>query len=532
MDKTIKINLGGSLFQIDEDAFKILRRYLQDIDDRLKNIPGGAETIEDLELRIAEIFTSQGAASAVISADNVEAMMAIIGKPDDFDTGDEPLTDRASRPRINDPKKLYRNPDDKIISGVCGGLAPFLNIDSVWIRLVFVILTFFFFMGPIVYITLWIALSPARSDEQKREMYGSNGFRSSNANALYKATAGAPAEPAGSGAGNAINEIFRAIGKVLFIILRIFLILTGIVLVTGGFTALVTYIMIFFLNYPGYFSTGAAGVNLFYLPDFLSYIVNPAVEPWLIFLSSAIIILPLLAIIYWGIKMIFWFRSKDGIISLGLLVVWVISIVAFSILLFNEGVGFAEMSGSVSEEVIERSPHDLYILAGKKAENLKFDKDLTFDKDYTVYINDENKQIHINTILDINKSSDKSLIIKVRKIAAGRNRSDAKNKAQGLFYNYSIAGDTIYTDEYFSLPQGHKWSFHKVRVYFNIPEGTSVHFDQTTENMIRGNNSNFDEWDWKNDSDSRETISSQYDDHLWVMTEDGLRKRSAETDCN
>ena len=63
MDKTIKINLGGTLFQIDEEAYKILRRYLQDIDNRLKNTPGGAETVEDIELRIAEIFQITGSSS-------------------------------------------------------------------------------------------------------------------------------------------------------------------------------------------------------------------------------------------------------------------------------------------------------------------------------------------------------------------------------------------------------------------------------------------------------------------------------------
>jgi hypothetical protein len=89
MDKTIKINLGGTLFQIDEEAYKTLRRYLQDIDDRLKNTPGGAETIEDIESRIAEIFQSQGGTAGVISGDNVEAMISIIGKPEDFDAGSE-----------------------------------------------------------------------------------------------------------------------------------------------------------------------------------------------------------------------------------------------------------------------------------------------------------------------------------------------------------------------------------------------------------------------------------------------------------
>jgi len=523
MDKTIRINLGGSLFQIDEEAYKILRRYLQDIDDRLKNTQGGAETIEDLELRIAEIFNSRGAASAVISREDVEAMMAIIGKPEDFDTGDEPVSDHTTRTRSTGSKKLCRNPDDLILSGVCGGLAPFLNIDSVWVRLAFIIFTFFFFMGPLVYIALWIALPSARSDGQKREMYGRNDFRSYLANTSYPATSGTLSETPGSGAGHAINEIFRAIGKVLFIFVRILLIIIGIVFVVGGFVTLVSYIMIFFLDFPGYFSTGAVGVKLFYLPDFLSYIVSPALAPWLMILLSAIIILPLLALIYWGVKMIFWFRARDGIISLAALVVWVISLAAFSILLFNEGVGFAELSGNVSEEVIGKSPSDLYISAGKTVENLKFDKDITFDREYTVFLNDANKDIHITAELDVNPANDESLSIELKKRATGRSRSDASRKTQEMIYNYSVSGDTIKIDEYFTLPAGSKWSVNEVKLDIYIPEGTTVHFDKTTRAMFsRWSDNQNRGWD----HDNYGYYGTDSGEYIWVMTNDGLKKKS------
>lgn len=526
MDKTIKINLGGSLFQIDEEAYKILHRYLKDIDDRLKNTQGGAETIEDLELRIAEIFNSQGVASAVISKENVEAMMAIIGKPEDFDTGEEPVSDSRARQRPADSKKLYRNPDDMILSGVCGGLAPFLNIDAVWIRLAFIIFTFFFFIGALVYIALWIALPKATSDARKREMYGRNDFRSYLASPPYSATSGTTANEAVSSAGHAINEIFRAVGKVFFIILRIFLIITGVVFVVGGFTALVAYIMVFFLKYPGYFSTGAVGTKLFYLPDFLSYIVNPAIAPWMIFLLSVIIILPLLAFIYWGVKMIFWFRARDGIISLAGLVIWVISLAAFSILLFNEGVGFAEMSGSVSEEEIVKAPRDLYISAGKTVENLKFDKDITFDREYTVFLNDANKEIHITSELDVNPANDESMSIELKKRATGRSRSDASRKAQEIIYNYSVSGDTIKIDEYFTIPAGSKWSVNEVKLELYIPVGTTLHFDKTTREMFSrrfdGDNHG---WDY----DNYEYHGTNSADYTWVMTNDGLRKKT-ETD--
>jgi hypothetical protein len=71
MDKTISINIAGTLFQIDEDAFRILRDYLQTINNRFRNVQGGHETIEDIESRISEIFLSQKGLAGVISKDNL-----------------------------------------------------------------------------------------------------------------------------------------------------------------------------------------------------------------------------------------------------------------------------------------------------------------------------------------------------------------------------------------------------------------------------------------------------------------------------
>jgi hypothetical protein len=104
MDKTIKINLGGTLFQIDEEAYKMLRQYLHEIDARLKYTQGGAETIEDIESRIAEIFQSQKGLAGVITRDNVEAMISMIGKPGDFDVSGEGGEEREPSYRSSIPK--------------------------------------------------------------------------------------------------------------------------------------------------------------------------------------------------------------------------------------------------------------------------------------------------------------------------------------------------------------------------------------------------------------------------------------------
>jgi phage shock protein PspC (stress-responsive transcriptional regulator) len=533
MDKTIKINLGGTLFHIDQEAYTILRRYLKDIDDRLKSTPGGAETIEDIESRIAEIFQSQGAAAGVISKENVEAMISIIGKPEDFETTGEEGQQKEAYYHSATRKKMYRNPYDMIVSGVCGGIGAYLGIEPVWIRLIFILFTCFFGIGLFVYVALWIALPSAHTDTQKRDMYGSSNINSSSRKGTtsYSLSASnsdyAKSGPADSGVGNAFNEVFRAIGKVCYVILRIFLIIVGVSFVLTGFIALVSFVMVFFFKYPGYFSTHSFGINIFYLPDFLNYVVNPAVAPWILALSFIVILIPLLALIYWGIKMIFWFKAKDGIFTLVGLVIWVMSVAALSIILFNEGVSYAETGKTVLQEVVAKAPADLYILSDHKVADLHYDKEISVpDENYDIYFINDNKGLFISTRLNINNSEDNSLRIDVRKRSTGRSKVDATNKAESLSYYYRMSGDTLYLDEYFSIPSDTKWSIDNVGVNLFIPEGTLVHFDQTTENMFRAHHHNDEEWGWDHNSEEREYVSSGNGKYLWVMTQEGLRRKS------
>ena len=171
MDKTININLGGILFQIDEEAFRILRDYLHAINNRFGNVQGGHETIEDIESRIAEIFQSQKGLAGVITRENVEEMISIIGKPEDFDQG-EP--EAGATVYSSGKKRMYRNTDDTIIGGVCSGIAAYLDTDAVLFRILFVLFALFFGVGFFVYLALWIALPAARTEAQKRELYGSS----------------------------------------------------------------------------------------------------------------------------------------------------------------------------------------------------------------------------------------------------------------------------------------------------------------------------------------------------------------------
>jgi len=519
MDKTVNINIAGTLFQIDDEAFRILRDYLQAINNRFKNVQGGHETIEDIESRVSEIFQSQKGLAGVISKENVEAMIAIIGKPDDFDHGEsEPEQTVYTSHR----RRMYRNPDDSIISGVCGGLGAYLNTDPVLFRILFAISALVFGTGFLVYIILWIALPPANTETQKRELFGNN-FHSGHVKKRQPEdgySSGASSYSSGndaiSGIGNAINEVFKAIGRVCYIILRVFLIIIGVVLVLTGFLFILSFVMVFVFKYPGAFSIDDTGFNMIYFPDFLNYIVNPAVAPWIMILSSIAIILPVLALIYWGVKMIFWFKAQDGIFSLVALVIWVMTIAALSIILFNEGTSFAKTAKVSTELTFPNSPDTIYILTDHKISDLKFEKEIGIPhEDYKVLISEEKKELYIRPSLTVNSSDDNDYRLEVRKRSAGRNEMDAMKKIDGLLYNYSIKNDTLLLDEYFTSPEGRKWSADNIGINLYVPVGTVLKIDRNSNILFHSRFHNrFEEY---SESGRRRSFNS-----LWVLTDDGL----------
>lgn len=504
MDKTIKINLGGTLFQADEESYRMLRDYLQAIDLRFRNVPGGNETIEDIELRIAEIFLSQQGMTGVITTENVESMILILGKPEDFGH-----LDGQTGPFSNEPKrKMYRNPDNRIFGGVCSGIAAYINTDPVLVRILFILFTFFFGMGIFIYLVLWVALPPANSESRRKEMYG-NTF-----NAMKNSSQDFPGR---SGIANAFDEIFKAFGKVFFIIFRIFLIIMGLVFVLFGFLSILAYTMVFLFRIPEAFAAGAGEPNLSYIPDFINYIVSPSVAPWIAILVTLVFVLPLLGIIYWGVKMIFWFKAKDGVFSLGAFVVWALSFAALLILLFSEGVGYSERAKFVATETVKTSSDTLYLKPARKVADLKYDHEISIpDERYEIYIKEADREVFVKSQIRVETSQDNTFKMEVRKRSTGKSNSEAMKKAEALNYNYNQAGDTVFLDEYFSFPKGTRWSFDNVNVIFSAPAGKIIQMDEEVENMLLDEDNDPD-CNWES-----ENLSPAGRKSNWKVSDDGL----------
>ena len=159
MKKTVNVNIGGAPFTVDEDAYGMLKKYLNEIEIRLDGVDD-KETMQDIEIRIADIFNGAiSARSQVVDAALVKRAIAIIGSAREFGEPRRSLPDQEPGPG---PDRSRR---EKIIGGVCGGIAEYSEIDLTLVR-VLMALFIIFGVGLMVYIVMWIIipLEPAKQE--------------------------------------------------------------------------------------------------------------------------------------------------------------------------------------------------------------------------------------------------------------------------------------------------------------------------------------------------------------------------------
>ena len=165
-------SIGGAGFLLDEDAFLRLQAYLQAFRERLAAGSGqvgyqAGEVMDDLEARIAELFRSEvGVSGRVVDLELTNKVIAQLGMPDggSFTDGAGSAKQEGKGPRPfwekgELPRKLYRDPYDRMIAGVCSGLAQYFGLDTALIRVIMVVLLVTGTAGFWIYIILWIKIS-------------------------------------------------------------------------------------------------------------------------------------------------------------------------------------------------------------------------------------------------------------------------------------------------------------------------------------------------------------------------------------
>jgi phage shock protein PspC (stress-responsive transcriptional regulator) len=171
MKITVSINLGGYSFNIDEDAYAELKRYLKSLELHFAGEESASEILSDIETRMAELFRSKLTGyKQVINIEDVNNVIAILGNPEDISDNEGP----SAKEKFASPgyHRMYRDPDHRIIGGVCAGMGAYWDIEPWIIRIIFFALAMAGGLGILIYLILYIVLPEAKTTAQKIEMKG------------------------------------------------------------------------------------------------------------------------------------------------------------------------------------------------------------------------------------------------------------------------------------------------------------------------------------------------------------------------
>lgn len=244
MKKTFNINIAGEPFIIDEDAYTLLSEYLDSLHHAFAKSPDGQILQADIESRIAELFSEElNVGSKIIDINLVRTVIEQIGQPQEFiedqtdgTTPPPPPQDSEntnSLPGQGPAKRLYRDPQDKILGGVCSGISHYFGIDPVWIRIAFVLIFFLSYSSIfLVYLLLWVIIPLADTPYKRMLMYGKPITIQGIGNAFAEHRTNEGRNESGSNGNNTASNVFGILAKIFMVILS--LIALPMMIVFGG----------------------------------------------------------------------------------------------------------------------------------------------------------------------------------------------------------------------------------------------------------------------------------------------------------
>lgn len=507
MNKTISINLGGFFFHIDEDAYQKLSRYFDAV-KRSLSPDGRDEIMKDIESRIAELFQERlKNDKQVVGLSEIEEVISIMGQPEDYKIDDEKTSYQSSSSSSTNfyypSKRLYRDKENGMIGGVMAGLGHYLGVDSLWLRILMVILFFGFGTGLFVYIVLWILVPEAITTTQKLEMKGQpitisniekkvkEGFDdiTSKISSIDHEKITNTAKSGASRIGSSIEEVITTIFKVFAKIIGSFILFFSAIALLG--IVITSIIMIFSSTMPE------------------NYILNHIQTP--IGLETPLWAQGILFLLGFGIPLFFLFilglklmvnnlRSIGNYIKYSLLAVWIVAVGIIISLGINEASQLAFDGKSVQKEVIAIAPTDTLKIKFKN--NDFYSKSIYRNHDFKITQDEgDNEIIYSNNVsIEIKETDAAAPYMLIEKLANGKSTSQAKKRAEKIKYEYKIEGNTIILDNYLLTAVENKFRGQEVEIYLYLPKGTIFQTDESFSNFDRSDYGFFDEneYDTKN----------------------------------
>jgi phage shock protein PspC (stress-responsive transcriptional regulator) len=635
MKKIININFHSRVIPIEETAYDILRRYIESLKKHFSGEEGGDEIVNDIENRFAELFSDRlkKGATCITDAD-VEEIIANMGRPEDFDQdektnapGDSGFTSFSQESTADEPRRLYRSENDKMLGGVCGGLAAYLKIDPSIVRIFYAVLTLvsfgsalllyiilwavlptrsmvttikkrlfrdpdhrviggvasglaayfnievwiprvifclpliagaitsifrhaWFYEGPaffangfggtlfITYIILWIVLPEARTASEKLEMRGEkvdlesikntiksdlHGFRqkATVVGSEMKQKASDFSSEMRNRSGHIRREVSsvprQGIGHAIGVLFRAFFLFISVVITFSLVMALI-----------GLIFTGAGIYN------FKFYLINgfwQNILAWSVLLFF--LILPVVGLLTWLIRRIIGVRSRSHYLGYTFGSLWVIGLISLIILAASFSRSFSMRSG-VKEEVPMSAPaHGKLIVKMDDTKPIFFDSEwmgINWRHDAPFFEVTEDS-LMMNTVrIDLVKSNDTAWHMQVNKLSRGNNSREAQRLASQINFSVEQKDSVLLLGRGFSITPSQQFRNQQVLIVIQVPVGKKIYMNENLEayrwfNITRKwRNNNID---IESDDDGDYKSGSWDSETEYIMTENGLQRTTA-----
>ena len=497
MKKTVNINLAGTFFHIDEDAFAKLQRYLDAIKRSLSDPQGSDEIIRDIEARIGELFSEKlENNSQVISIKELDEVIAVMGQPEDYMVDEEIFEDvppKAKSRSRSSYKQLFRDIDNKFIAGVSSGLGHYLGIDAIWVRLLWVLLTVFS-SGTfiVIYILFWILVPAAESTSDKLKMTGEPVNISSiekkfkeGYETVSDKVKNADYDKYGNKVKSGATGFFDALGNILLVFLKIFVKFFGILLILISLSTLVGLIV-------GLFTFGS--IDLWGQGEAVDYISVVDTSNTPIWLVSLLVLfgvgIPFFILFILGLKLLINnLKSLGMTVKISLLILWVLSLIGLGIIGVRQATQRAYNGDFIAESELQVYPGDTLRVAMQANSQYSYSVYRSGGLKIEYNENDE-RVIYSNDIRLIVRSTTEAVgKIIIEKSAEGNSYLDAKERAEAIEYNYSFANGTLLLDGYFITDFENKYRDQEVDITLYLPEGTILYADDNTYSFHRNSSS-------------------------------------------
>lgn len=508
MNKTIIININGVVFHIEEDAYDVLRAYMTEVKRHFAYSPDSLEIVTDIENRLAEMFGERLAAEQrqVITLSDVTIVTDKMGNVADFNRLDEDAgIDNGS---YRTGRKLFRDIDDRIIGGVCSGLAHYVGIEPRWMRLLAIISIFIAGSGLPVYVILWIVLPKALSRTDKMAMKGEpiniQSFKKNFDEEIEGLKGGL--NRAHWEAKPAIDNLARFIGSAGMIVVKT---IVAFIAFMGIIGMIVLFIGLF--TFLGYWNSNE-------LSTFPFNIVNPGYKSILTLSAFIIIFIPLVAIVLFAVKVLVSRAHISKTVYFGMLIIWLVGIgmgiyhVSKQAAEFNDSAKFSvttDLKPAV-EYTIKVNP-DQFLT---KEDSLLYNIDPSNFKGRIILNSRRGRYNDIRNVTLTIVRGDFNKAVMIQEFSAkGPNFETALATARRSRHSFFQKDSLLMFDGNTYLRRGELWRDQSVRLTLRIPENTKLKIEASINRYLE----DYSLWECQPPNADNDFLSE------WMMTPSGLK---------